>query len=527
MKKRLRFSTVWVIALITLLLAACTPTAAPTTTESTSATDEQVTAGEAQSGGKLILATSASETHLDPTTTTANTDIMLHLNLYELLYRVNRDGSALEPSAAESYDVSDDLQSWTFHLRPDLKFSDGSPLTAEDVVFSIERGRREESLWAWLYEDAGLETVEAPDESTVVFTLNKPFVPFLSYVAGYWASIFPKAALEEQGDAFWDKPVSSGPFMVDEIVQSDHVTLVRNPNSIYSPYLDEVEVVLIPDDNTRILKLQAGDVDVADNIPFSQIDAINALPGLSVSEFPFAFAGGMTVNHAKPPLDDVNFRLALNYAVDRQALINAVLFGHATMWTSFLPQGVMYWDDTVPGYPYDLAKAEEYLAKSKYKDGAAFEIWATSTSVSSVEIATALQGMWSKLPGVEPTVVQLESGVLRERRANGEHWMTSGGFSSDVVDPDEITNWFITGYMHQFINADLSEIEPVIHQAQVEQDPTKREQMYSDIQQWAWETGYTIGLYYSNNNFGVADKVKDMWVDPVMGLRLHEVWVEQ
>jgi peptide/nickel transport system substrate-binding protein len=185
----------------------------------------------------------------------------------------------------------------------------------------------------------------------------------------------------------------------------------------------------------------------------------------------------------------------------------------------------MYWDDSVPGYPYDLDKAKEYLAKSKYKDGTSFEIWTTTTSISGNEIATALQGMWSKLPGVDVKVTQLEAGVLRDRRDKGEHWMYTGGFSSDVVDPDEITNWFITGNVHQYTNADISGVKPIIAQAQVERDPAKRQQLYADVQNWAWENAYTIGLYYGSNNWGVADKVKDLWVDPVMGLRLQEAWI--
>ncbi len=516
---------VQMMALVALLLfTACAPAAAPTTTTETTTESE---AGSGQAGGRLVISTNAPEILLDPTATTSNNDIMLHLNLYELLYRVNRDGSELEPSAAESYETSEDLMVWTFHLRDDLMFSDGTPLTAEDVVFSIERGRREESLWAWLYDDAGLETVEAPDAQTVVFTLNKPFVPFLSYVAGYWAAIFPKAALEAQGDAFFENPVTSGPFMVKEIVQADHITLVPNPHTLTPPLLAEVEFVLIPDDNTRILKLQSGEIDVAVDVPASQIDAVNAMPGFSVSAFPFAFTGVMTLNHAKAPLDDLNFRLALNYAVDRDALIKAVLFGHGEAATSFLPKGVMYWGDEVAGYPYDLEKAKEYLAKSKYADGAEFEIWTTPTSVTNNEIATALQGMWSELPGVTTTIVQLESGVMTERRTNGEHWMTAGGFSSDVVDPDQISNWYLTGYTHQFTNADITGVEPLIQAAQIETDPAKREQMYLDIQNWAWENAYNIGLFYRANQWGVAEKVHDLWVDPVMGLRLREAWVEQ
>lgn len=518
-----------VMLLAIVLLAACVPASAPQTAGS-AATPAASTGGAEttqQPGGRLVISTNANQILLDPTTTTANNDIMLHLNLYELLYRVNRDGTALEPSAAESYETSPDLKTWTFRLRKDIKFSDGSPITADDVVYSIERGRRKESLWAWLYDDAGLESVKAVDEQTVVFTLNKSFVPFLSDVAGYWAAIFPKAALEKQGDAFFDKPISSGPFMVKELVQGDHVTLVRNPNALIPPKLDEVEFSLIPDDNTRILKLQSGDIDVAVDVPASQIDAVNAVPELTVQSYPFAFASALTLNHAKPPLDDLNFRLALNYAVDREALIKAVLFGHGEVATSFLPKGVMYWDETVTGFPYSLEKAKEYLAKSKYANGAEFEIWTTPTSVTGNATATALQGMWSKLPGVNPKIVQLESGVLTDRRNKGEHWITIGGFSSDVVDPDEITNWFVTGYIHQFTNADISGVKPLIQKAQVEPDPAKRKQMYGEIQHWVWENAYTVSLYYTPNNWGMSKKVKDLWVDPIMGLRLQEAWVEQ
>ncbi|MBX3011833.1 MAG: hypothetical protein KF832_10025 [Caldilineaceae bacterium] len=173
MQKRKSWLWVRMVALLALfLLAACAPATGPTTTTEAAApaTESESTTA---SGGRLIISTNATQILLDPTTTTANNDIMIHLNLYELLYRVSRDGTELEPSAAESYETSEDLKVWTFHLRDGLLFSDGTPITAEDVVFSIERGRREESLWAWLYDDAGLESVEAADETTVVFTLNK------------------------------------------------------------------------------------------------------------------------------------------------------------------------------------------------------------------------------------------------------------------------------------------------------------------------------------------------------------------
>ncbi|MDY7076111.1 MAG: ABC transporter substrate-binding protein [Chloroflexota bacterium] len=528
-KHRFLFIALIVVLGVLPLLAAC---GTPEATEAPKATEPATKAPEAtedpRMGGKLIFASSTDEIRLDPNTTTWNTDIMISFNIYETLYRVNRDGTGLEPSAAESYDVSDDLKVWTFYLRKGLKFSDGTPLTAEDVAFSIERGLAEDSLWAWIWQDAGLEKAEAIDDYTVVFTLNKPFVPFLTYQAGYWASIFPKAALEAQGDeAFFEKPVCSGPYMVKEFVQADHLTIVRNPHSRLTPFIDEIEFPILPDDNTRMLKLQAGEIDVAWDVPPSQIDAINALPGLMVKEYPFAATGIMFINHAKPPLDDVNFRLALNYAVDREALIETVLFGHGEFPTSFLPPGVMYWNDTVPGYPYDLEKAKEYLAMSKYADGAEFEIWTSTTGTTDSEIATALQDMWSKLPGVETKIVQHEPAVSRELRAKGEHWMFTGYFSSDVVDPDELTSIFIGGYWNGFVNADISEIEPVARQAQIEADQVKRGELYSEIQQWAQENAMIINLYYGTNNWGMKETVRDLWANPLLGTRLHEAWIEK
>ncbi len=132
---------------------------------------------------------------------------------------------------------------------------------------------------------------------------------------------------------------------------------------------------------------------------------------------------------------------------------------------------------------------------------------------------------WQRYCDGAPRDVEQIAG--RETRDKGEHWITIGGFSSDVVDPDEITNWFVTGYVHQFTNADISGVKPLIQKAQVEPDPAKRKQMYGEIQHWVWENAYTVSLYYTPNNWGMSKKVKDLWVDPIMGLRLQEAWVEQ
>lgn len=505
--------------------------AAPAEEEAAPTEEEAAPVEEEAAGGELVFAIGYDQTLLDPLATTYNVDIIIHYNLYKQLYVVNEDGTGLDPQAAESYEVNEDATVWTFKLRDDIYFSDGTPIMAEDVVYSIQRGFSETSLWAWIYEEAWLEpdNVVALDEHTVQFTLTNTFVPFLSYVSGYWASIFPKAALEEMGEEeFFKKPICSGDWMIDEFVQADHFTMVPNPYALEEAKLDRIVVPLIPDDNTRMLQLQAGQIDVGYIVPASQIDSINSLPGLVVNEYPFAYTAVLYDNHTKPPLDDENFRRALNYAIDREALIDAIMFGHAAFPGSFLPKGVIYWDDSIEGFPYDLELAKEYLAQSAYPDGYDFELWTTTTSATGIETATALQAMWGQLPGVNVEVVQFEPAVMREKTLAMEHWMYTGGFSSDVADPGQITAWFLTGYINDTRRGgNVEEVKPMLADANAELDPALREQMFHDIQRWAYDHAFTFNLYYTNNNWGMKESVKDLWVNPLLILDFNDVWIEE
>jgi peptide/nickel transport system substrate-binding protein len=182
----------------------------------------------------------------------------------------------------------------------------------------------------------------------------------------------------------------------------------------------------------------------------------------------------VALNHAQPPMDDLNFRMALNYAVDRETLISQVLFGYAEPGTSYQPKGVPMFDASVPGYPYDLEKAKDYLAKSKYADGAEFELMTYKGRDDQIAVATALQGMWEQLPGVKVNVVQYEPGVAREKRAAGEHQAYMGAYLCDTPDDDQIAIFWITGWGAKQHNADITEVQPLVLAAQSETDPVKR-----------------------------------------------------
>jgi len=228
-----------------------------------------LTSGIAQAAGVLTIGCREESTTFDPIKSAQNRDSWVFTNVYDVLVRVDKAGTKLLPGLAKSWSVSDDGLTYTFKLRP-AKFSDGSPITAQDAVFSLLRIRDDKtSLWTDTYTI--LDKAEASDPETLVLTLKSPSVPFLAQLASPNASILSQQAMARMGDeAYAQKPVSSGAFIVKEWLQGDRVILEKNPHfwQADTVSLDGVEWISIPDDNTRMLKVQAGELDTALFVPF-------------------------------------------------------------------------------------------------------------------------------------------------------------------------------------------------------------------------------------------------------------------
>jgi peptide/nickel transport system substrate-binding protein len=208
----------------------------------------------ALAGGTLKIAREQDNTTFDPILTIQNADIWVMDNMNAGLVRVTKDGLGLEPDLAKEWAISDDAKTYTFKLRDGLKFSDGSPLTAGDVKFSLERLRdRQDSVMASMY--GIVSAIETPDDATVVVHLKEPSAPFLSTLAMFAASVVPEKAVEAEGENFATQPVGAGAFKLDEWRRGDRVILTRNHNYWEDSRvkLDGVEWIYIPNDNTRML----------------------------------------------------------------------------------------------------------------------------------------------------------------------------------------------------------------------------------------------------------------------------------
>ena len=276
------------------------------------------------------------------------------LNIYDGLVRPTKDGQGYEPALATKWETSADGKTWTFTLR-DAKFSDGKPVVAADVKASLDMARTSpKSTWKATYKQ--ITDVQAADDKTVKIGLAQPHPPLLAELGMWVAQIMPADMANAVDQAGYDtyKTRGTGAYFLDGWKKGDVMVLKKNPFYWKQPHNgpDEVHIEFIPDDNTRVLKLQGGETDLIDFVPYSQIQSLNQ--GTTKAQaFTIQTYTDLTMNNTIKPLDDKNVRQALNYALDKDAIIKTVFFGQGQVQTSPIPPGA-YWDKTLKGYPFNL-----------------------------------------------------------------------------------------------------------------------------------------------------------------------------
>ena len=236
-----------------------------------------------------------------------------------------------------------------------------------------------------------------------------------------------------------DEPMGTGPFALTEWRKGEAITLGRNEHYWDQdlPYLDEIIVSVVPDDNARVIQLQSGELDAIGDVPSSRLPELAGDPNLKVMSFPSSYIQYITLNNRDAPLDDANARLALQYATDKQTLIDVVLFGQGEVATSFMPKGTIYWDAELPGFPYDLGKAKELMAASKTPDGFAIELQTRAGSEDENTLATAIKDMWSQI-GVDVTIAPTGASVVDQNYKDRTFEAMVIAWTNDIIDPDEI-----------------------------------------------------------------------------------------
>lgn len=452
-------------------------------------------------GGSITVTRQVDSENLDPVVQDGNINIWVFMSIYDQLVGIEDNGLDLIPRLAESWEIEDDGATYVFNIRQGVKFYDGTDMTVEDIKWSIERARDNEES-PWTFSLAQVESVETPDDATVVITLTEPWAPFLPQIAMFNASVISKAFVDEVGEAaLVDQTMGTGPFHLSEWRKGEGMTLVKNPNYWVEgqPLLDEIIYTVVPDGNSQILQLQGGEVDGIigqGDVPLNRVPDLEQDENLEVYRWTSTYNNFIPLNIRNAPLDDVNVRQALNYATDQQALIDTILFGNGEVSNSFMPNGALYWNADQEGYPYNLERAQELMAESEHPDGFTIEFLVRSGNQQQLQIATAIMDMWSRI-NVEVSIQQLDAAVVSDRFNTFEFEAILSGWTNDIIDPDQLVSYAIipetienyrTGWVNQ-------EAVDLANEGRRTLDPDARREIYHEIQRIHMEDAPFVYLY--------------------------------
>ena len=492
--------------------------------------------GGPQQGGTLTFARFFETQNLDPAGVADNGSIFVRVQIYNTLVEADPDTIPnVGPGIADEWSSSPDGMTWTFHIRDNARFSNGEPVTAEDVQFSLERFADPTISVNIPSLGVGVESVDIIDDQTVQVNLDRPVGAFLENISVFPASIINKAAVEAEGEDHWMNPLGTGPFKVKEWVPGSHITLERN--EYYweegKPYLDEIRFDYIPDDNARILRIQGGDADIVEGVPWTQVPDLQASEGFRIQVDDIVRYEGVFLNHTVPPLGEIGVRQALNYATNKAAINDAVYGGVGEIANSMIPKALYHSDyDTLPAYFYDLEKAQELMAASSMPDGFDLAYIYPSGSTAHEQLGTILQADWAKI-GVNLSIEEVDTGTLFGDRfftMEYESGVPLPKFTSDVVVPDEVALLFydkdpsniLAGFFTGWAIPD--ELERVTEEASFTNDEAIRAELWPEAQRIAMEEAPWVTLFFLPTVHAVADNVEGFRVVPNGWWDLEDVW---
>ena len=442
----------------------------------------------AQDGTRIVLGRATDSDNLDPVTCVGNQNIFVFNLIVEGLVKTSDDGKDIEPCLAESWDVSEDGKTYTFKVKSGLKFSDGTDVTADDWQWTFDRAMQTtDSNWYSCVEN--IEKVECPDATTVKVTTKEAAASTLANLSIFELGVQSKAYFDKVGaDEYKYGIIGTGPFALKEWKKGEYITLEANANYRDSslPLTQEIELKVVSDDNSRLMQLQGGDIDIATDVTFSSMSQLANDANCEPHPDDSTMVYWLSLNTKNQYLSNDKVRQALIKATDAQQIVDMVSYGYCKPAGSIVSPSSQYCDTSLEPPKADVEAAKKLLEEAGYPGGGInLRLLLRSGNATNEQIAVVLQSQWQQI-GVTLTIDQREATAYSAARNDMDLDLIISGWSDDVPDPTSLMqfafDYSVTqGYYTGFEQPD--DMQELNKQATVELDVEKRKDLYKQIQQ--------------------------------------------
>ncbi|GAB3057239.1 ABC transporter substrate-binding protein [Virgibacillus ainsalahensis] len=557
---RLRFTLLLTLMFaFVLVLAACSgdggaDTAGTEEAEEADASDDtdagdDAATEEGEGDQVLVFARGGDSESLDPGSTTDGESSRVTKQVLESLLEFDKDSFELTPGLAHDWEVSDDGLSYTFYLEEGVTFHDGTDFNAEAVKTNFERWANPDHEYAFTddgyvysmygtmfggYEgDEGhvISEINVVNDHEIEFVLNQPLGFFLQNMGMSYFGITSPAALEEYGPKINENPVGTGPFEFVSWSRDDSIVLDKFEDYRVEglPKLDQVIFEVIPDNAARLIALRSGEIDIMDGLNPDDAAGIKSEDGLELLTRSENNVGYVGFNTQKEPLDQVEVRQAINYAIDQESIAEALYAGYANTAVNPLPPGYLGYNEDVEGYEYDPDRAMELLAEAGYEDGLDIELWTMPVARPYMpDPETVSQIVQNNLAevGVNATIVREEWAPYLEKTLEGEHELFMLGWSGTNGDPDYFLSSLLHGSNIGSSNRTFyenAEVDDLLDQAKRAVDQDERAAFYEEAQTLISEDSPMATLVHSTPVMATTSDVLNYVPHPSTSESLAEV----
>lgn len=453
--------------------------------------------GAAQDNGNiLVMARAADATGLDPHTQTAFASFRLLELIYEPL--VTLDGELnVVPALAESWEFNEDATQLTFHLREGVTFHDGSPMTSEDVKASFERILAEETAAAARANFLTIASIDTPDDTTVIFNLSEPDVPLLSALATTNAAVVSSEAIADGTVA--TEANGTGPFVLETWTPEEQTILSANENWWgEGPFVDGIEIRIIPDETSILAALRAGTIDfallndplVATLLKDDATVQLNSVPALAYHV--------LQLNAAREPMDILEVRQAISCAIDRQEVVDTAALGEGVVTGPLTIPAFQLPNEEFFCYEKDLDRARELLAQAGMEEGFTLNVIAANAEPpTALAEAQSIQAQLAEI-GITVEIESLELSVYVDR------WLAADFDAAVALNggrPDPYTMyaryWTREGNLNTVAGYIDDTLDQLMKDGRAETDPEARFEIFAEFQRHLTEMAPWVWLYAS------------------------------